>query len=221
MPFQIYGLYSSTPWATHSDIPAPGNLGKVSMPSAAPGNRMLVCYSPGPAHLSGRPTPYIKSEVRIMNVKLAASPADLELVKSNPAYNYLQPLAAVSYQTIYGSLPPVIEECPDSTHPMLPKGTPFGLIGTSSVWDPESWAANGSYQNFVGQGSNATVARCEVSARLNRQDADSPPSAYQSDRGIRHFPATGRERMQVVGEVNVRKAGRSRGFCRPSRYEFP
>lgn len=205
MPFQRHGMYSPTPWTHPGD--RPNTLGKVSMPSAAPNNEMLVCYSPGPAHHGGvaPQTPHIQSEIRVLKNKTSNGPEDLELVKGDPAYNYLQPKALVPWVEIYGSLPPEIPECPDSTHPLLPKGTPFGLVGTSTFYKRETYAANG--QNWISQGSNATPNGEEFDSALIDKVRILIQEPTSQTRGNRHFVATGKERLRVLGDIPLRKPG--------------
>jgi len=62
MPFTPRGMFSLTPFTTGEDEAAPvgaGSMrvGKFTHPSAAPGNDLLVVWSPGPANDLNRPTP--------------------------------------------------------------------------------------------------------------------------------------------------------------------
>ena len=63
------------------------------------------------------------------------------LIKNDPKYQELWPRALVPYKRIYG-----IDEPPRLVHrndgkksPHLPAGTPFGLVGTSSLYKRESY----------------------------------------------------------------------------------
>src|SRR5438876_6630983 len=73
------------------------------------------------------------------------------LVKNDPKYNEQWPRALVPYQRIYGidappRLAPVANDGQRSKH--LPEGTPFGLVGTSSLYKRESYP-----QGVVAKGS--------------------------------------------------------------------
>jgi hypothetical protein len=164
---------------------------------------MLVCYSPGPVHSSAKP--YLDSGLYLLTGKEAASPADFIKIKNDPAYNELQPIALVPWEQIYGELPPVIDECPDSDHPLLPPGTPSGLVGTSSFYAREPWAANGD--NFGGQGSNATPEGVEFDSALIDRVRLLQQEPTSNTCGAKHFSATGSERLKVIGEVPLRKPG--------------
>jgi hypothetical protein len=201
-PFQRHGMWAATPWTTDLDIPAPGNLGKVSMPSAAPGNRMLVCYSPGPVSNTGpAPTPWLHSKIAIMNGKTTTGPGDLEIVASNPAYNYLQPIALVHWDQIYGGhTAPEIPECPRSNHPALPPGSPFGLVGWGSLYKRETATENPG-EAWVGQGTGPEFASSDIAkVRVIVQENTSEYREYP------YFTATGMERFRVLGEFSPRKA---------------
>ncbi len=64
------------------------------------------------------------------------------LIKNDPKYNEQWPRALVPYKRIYGvdepkPLPPLANDGKLSPH--LPEGTPFGLVGTSSLYKRESY----------------------------------------------------------------------------------
>ena len=69
-------------------------------------------------------------------------PGSTLLVKNDPKYHEQWPRALVPYKRIYGidepkRLPVLANDGKLSPH--LPEGTPFGLIGTSSLYKRESY----------------------------------------------------------------------------------
>jgi hypothetical protein len=83
----------------------------------------------------------------------------MRLIKIDPEYNCHFPRAVVPYKRIYGiEQPRVIEPLANdgSLSPDLPEGTPFGLVGTSSLYKRESYPEGGVPEGsvtatFVGQ----------------------------------------------------------------------
>src|SRR5262249_3004698 len=70
------------------------------------------------------------------------SPAELVKIKNDPAYNEAWPRAVVTYRAVHGvDVPDLLPWLPNdgSLHPALPAGTPYGLVGTSSVYKRESF----------------------------------------------------------------------------------
>ncbi len=69
-------------------------------------------------------------------------PGQMLLIKNDPKFNEQWPRAVVSYERIYGvPAPRVIEPLANDggLSPHLPAGTPFGLIGSSSLYKRESY----------------------------------------------------------------------------------
>src|SRR5207245_5350663 len=69
-------------------------------------------------------------------------PGHMLLIKNDPKYHEQWPRALVPYQRIYGvaeprRLPTLANDGKKSPH--LPEGTPFGLVGTSSLYKRESY----------------------------------------------------------------------------------
>jgi len=150
MPFTPRGLHSITPFTHGLDEAAPEGtggvrVGKFTHPSGAPGNDLLVVWTPGPANDLDRPTPLPYYDAGIYLAPAGAildGPEDLVLLKNDPAFNEAWPRALVPYQAVHGVTEPV--ELPwlpnDGTvHPLLPAGTPYGLVGTSSFYKRESF----------------------------------------------------------------------------------
>src|SRR6185312_4057199 len=69
-------------------------------------------------------------------------PGEMLLVKNDPKYNEQWPRPLVPYRRIHGvdepkKLPTLANDGKLSKH--LPEGTPFGLVGTSSLYKRESY----------------------------------------------------------------------------------
>jgi hypothetical protein len=235
MPFQPRGMRSITPFTHGDDEAAPlgaggVRVGKFTHPSAAPGNDLLVVWTPGPANDLNRPitTPYYDAGLYLVaGGEVIAGPQNLELVKNDPAYNEAWPRAVVSYAAIHGVAEPArLPWLPNdgSVHAELPAGTPYGLIGTSSFYKRESfpgyvpdWAdtfdgldafntsENGQSSNWGVQGSDAgRYANSDVWAvRIVAMEPNTHRS-YGPHEG-RQFRSHANERLRVLGEIPLRK----------------
>ncbi len=153
LPFSPYGIQSFTRFANNGEGAADYSrledrkskaVGKFTHPSGAPDNHLLTVYTPGPAnHQNGLKKPAIDGGLYlILNGEPIDEPAEMLLIKNDPNYNEQFPRAVVPYKRIYG-----IEE-PKTIQPLkndgslsgeLPEGTPFGLVGTSSLYKRESY----------------------------------------------------------------------------------
>ncbi len=127
--------------ATRKDSPA---VGKFTHPSAAPDNHLLTVWSPGPAnHQNALKLPAIDGGIYLIkDGKPIDEPGQMLLIKNDPNYNEQWPRALVPYKRIYGideptRLAPLANDGKLSPH--LPEGTPFGLVGTSSLYKRESY----------------------------------------------------------------------------------
>ncbi len=236
MPFTPWGMSSITPMTHGNDEAAPigadgtTRVGKFTHPSGAPGGDLLVAWTPGPANDLNRPTqvPYYDSGLYLIpDAGEVWSPDDLVLIKNDPAYNEAWPRALVSYQEVHGVAEP--DELPwlpndGSTHPLLPAGTPHGLIGSSSFYKRESfpgwvtpWAddfdgldafntsENGQSSNWSTQGADAgRYTNSEIWAvRLLAMEPNTHRS-YGPNNG-RHFDSHAGERLRILGEIPLRK----------------
>src|SRR5262249_45351425 len=149
-------------------------------------------------------------------------PGQMRLVKNDPKYHEQWPRPLVPYQLIYGvkepkRLPWLPNDGRASKH--LPEGSPFGLIGTSSLYKRESATAGrvpecsvtavadprkqgGYYMSapWIDQGSDAGVySNSDIHAiRLVLQEPNLRPD---SSRFYNHA----RERLRILGEIPVRK----------------
>ena len=61
-------------------------------------------------------------------------------IKNDPKYQELWPRALVPYRRIHGiDEPPLLVHRKGKKSPHLPAGTPFGLVGSSSLYKRESY----------------------------------------------------------------------------------
>src|SRR5262249_11360913 len=152
MPFMPTGAVSLTPFSHGLEGPADPSVlgdkesprvGKFTHPSGAPDNHLLTVYSPGPVNHQYTFLPQLDGGIYLLKGgKPVEEPGQLLLIKNDPAYNEQWPRALVPYRRIYGidepkRLPPLAND--GSRSPHLPEGTPFGLVGTSSLYKRESY----------------------------------------------------------------------------------
>jgi hypothetical protein len=237
MPFQPYGMEVLTRFTHGSDFPAPlsdekdpksPRVGKLTHPCGAPDNHLLTVWTPGSAPSANRgPVPYDAVDAGIYLIKgrkPVLEPGQMLLIKNDPKYNEQWPRPLVPYKRIYGidepaRLPAVANDGKRSRH--LPEGTPFGLVGTSSLYKRESFprgqVARGSVTatgdpyatfsysmsspfNWGGQGSDAGIyENSDIHAiRILALEPATMPVAGR-------FHNHARERMRILGEIPVRK----------------
>ena len=130
------------------------------------------------------------------------------LIKNDPKYNEQWPRALVPYKRIYGidepkRLPPLANDGKLSPH--LPEGTPFGLVGTSSLYKRESYP-NGAVPD--GQGDGGLRRRQRSAAR-----ASTPSTATATA-----CRSTGSTRARDAGPVRQRRHPR---HPHPGRWSRP
>lgn len=157
IPTMRRGTYAVTPWITPGDFPntivvngRKRHLGKMTHPSGAPHNHLLVSYSLGPSNDNGIHLPIYQFTLALIRKKTTRGPQDVDVLLADKKFNYTQPVALVPYKAIYGKEPPVIPVTPN------PTGTPFGIVGSSSAhigqWKPrnkhEGKLDNGGHQGF-------------------------------------------------------------------------
>jgi hypothetical protein len=153
IPFSPHELEILTPFCDANDVPArlsdPNNpkstrVGKVTHPSGAPDNHLLTVWSPGPVNSNNglRPPAIDAGIYLIKSGKTIDEPGQMLLIKNDPNYNEQWPRALVPYRRIHGvaeptRLPSLANDGTCSRH--LPEGTPFGLVGSSSLYKHESY----------------------------------------------------------------------------------
>ncbi|MGE3957957.1 MAG: hypothetical protein AB7H96_14655 [Vicinamibacterales bacterium] len=232
-PFSPYGLYSLTQFTHGRDEAAPrldGQfLGKVMHPSGAPGNDVLLVWSPGPANHLDRPTRLPMYDAGLYLLPKGTpidTPTALVSIKNDPAYNELWPKAVVPYREVFGiDEPPDLSRTPSPASPLLPPGAPFGLIGTSTFYrrdtapgfgpakfkglDPFNSAQNDPSSNWVTQGADAGIYRSEDiwAVRILAMEPTSHRS-YGPAEGAGFINAAN-ERLRILGEIPLRKTDAS------------
>lgn len=236
MPFQPYGMEVLTRFTHNHDSPSlradpkdpkSAHTGWVTHPCGAPDNHLLTVWSGMMPADRGRITddkrPMDSGIYLIKEGRSFWDPGDMLLVKNDPNYNEQWPRPLVPYKRIYGvdepaHLPTLPNDGKVSKH--LPEGTPFGLVGTSSLYKRESYplgaVPNGSVTavgapysafptrehrtNWDGQGSDAGLySNSEIHAI--RILAMEPPSLSVTGKFSNHAG----ERLRILGEFPVRK----------------
>jgi hypothetical protein len=153
LPFSPFGVEEVTTFARTDEGPADFavrsqlrglRVGRVTHPSAAPDNHLLTVWSPGPVNGGYTVhTPAVNGGLYLIKSgKRVDEPGQMLLIKHDPKFNAQWPRAVVSYKRIYGidepkRLAPLANDGKLSPH--LPAGTPFGLVGTSSMYKRESY----------------------------------------------------------------------------------
>jgi hypothetical protein len=241
MAFTPRGMFSISPFTHGNDEAAPVGaggvrVGKFTHPSAAPNNDLLVGWTPGPANDLDRPTPtpYYNSGIYVIpGGNIVNGPSDLVLIKNNAQYNEAWPRAVVPYSAIHGvSEPTVIPWLPNdgTLHSALPEGTPYGLVGTSSLYKRESFpgfstgtniyngldvfntSQNEQSSNWLWQGSdagkynNSAIWAIRILAmEPNTHRSYGPNSTCCGPGGFQWFFSHAMERLRILGEIPVRK----------------
>jgi hypothetical protein len=226
IPFSPKGIQVLTPWSSGSDAPSLNNAGKVTHPAGAPGNDLLLVYAAGAANL--RTTGVLDAGIyRLSGGQATTSPSQLQLIVNDPAYNEWYPRAVVPYKAIYGiDQPHTFPFLPNdgSQDAALPAGTPYGIVGTSSLCNRESAPGdglevfNGNALNtltgalanhWVTQGSDDGTYRCEDidTIRIVTLEPTSEAVSPWSATGERLWVNHAIERTRILGEIPVQKTG--------------
>lgn len=246
-PFPPHGLEIVTRFAHPTDFPAglsdpndPNSprVGKVTHPCGAPDNHLLTVWAPGATSAGNgigmsRPDDFpLNAGIYLLkDGKSIWEPGQMLLIKNDPKYNESWPRPLVPYKRIYGVkeplyLPPLANDGKRSPH--LPEGTPFGLVGTSSLYKRESFpfgevpkgsvTATGnpylvlggergslmaSGWNWRGQGADAGVYD-NRDIHAIRILAMEPATSLIADR----FHNSANERLRILGEIPIRKFDR-------------
>jgi hypothetical protein len=237
MPFKPHGMEVLTRFTHNHDSPTlradpkdrnSPHTGWVTQPCGAPDNHLLTVWTGMmPAHqgriIDGAHTQVDSGIYLIKGGKPLWEPGDMLLVKNDPKYNEQWPRPLVPYKRIYGvdepaRLPALRNDGKLSKH--LPEGTPFGLVGSSSLYKRESYplgvvpkgkvtAAGAPYAafptrehrtNWDGQGADAGLySNSDIHAiRILAMEPASLPV-------VGRFHNHAHERLRILGEVPVRK----------------
>jgi hypothetical protein len=166
--FAPYGMTNVTLFASFQDVrpnqkvnPFDANpfFGNVTHPSAAPDNHLLTTWAlPWDAQDQTVPA-YDAGIYLVKSGRPINHPSKMLLIRNDPKYQELWPRALVPYKRIYGidAPPRLVRHNDGKTSPHLPEGTPFGLVGTSSLYKRESYP-------------NGIVPRGSVTARSAKPD---------------------------------------------------
>jgi hypothetical protein len=238
-PFSPTGVEALTPFVLKGDWPSEPSVagkedsprvGKFTHPSGAPDNHLLTTWSPGSLNSFTRYKPAFDSGIYLIKSgKPVDEPGQMLLIKNDPKYHEQWPRALVPYKRIYGideprRLPALANDGKLSKH--LPEGTPFGLVGTSSLYKRESYpygvvrpgAVTATFagdkdptghhgfdtsHNWSVQGSDAGLyANDEIHAiRIVALE----PTSDNRPKGGRSYYNHARERLRILGEIPVRK----------------
>jgi hypothetical protein len=242
LPFKPHGMEMITRFATWEDRaaalsdpsdPKSPRVGKVTHPSGAPDNHLLTVWSPGATPNANGP---VREDIHagiylIKDGKPIDEPGQMLRIKHDAEYNAQWPRALVPYKRIYGideprRLPTLANN--GRLSPQLPEGTPFGLVGSSSLYKRESYPGGivpagsvtatyrdkdlnhmlaaftevNGYGNWANQGSDAGLydnSQIHAIRNLAMEPATSPVA--------NRFHNMAHERLRILGEIPVRKFG--------------
>jgi len=234
--FTPTGMETLTPFTHFFDEPAPlvngVYAGKVGWPWVAPNDTILVSASKGPVHikLSGSvdtPMPDLGIYEIVNGISVNAF-EEMRDVVNDPLYNEVFARAVVPWEQVYGGVHPIQDakvKNDGKISKWLPAGTPWSIVGSSSVYNRQSKAGQSapgwsgqhsdygrsdSYTNFNSQGGDAYNFRNDEirSIRIIAQSGVQWES-YNSQFGQanpNHFlSATGNERLRTIAEVPLLK----------------
>lgn len=247
MPFMPSGSITITPWTHGRDGPADPSVvsdktspavGKFTHPSGAPDNHLLTIYSPGPTNHQYEYLPQLDGGIYLAkDGAVIESPSQLLLIKNDPNYNECWPRAVVPYERIYGVREPaqLVELANDgSLSKELPAGTPFGLVGSSSLYKRESYPngvvpegkvtseyaggrdpwkgldaftshGNGMPLNWHNQGGDAGLYSNREIHALRILAMEPTTDRHRGPNSGRRFYNHAQERLRILGEIPVRK----------------
>jgi hypothetical protein len=247
LPFSPYSIESLTRFANFGEGPADPSIigkkdspavGKFTHPSGAPDNHLLTCYSPGPVNHQYAHYPMPDGGLYLIkDGKPIDEPGQMLLIKNEPNYNEQWPRAVVPYKRIFGvdepkNLTPLANDGKLSPH--LPEGTPYGLVGTSSLYkresypggavpegkvtatwsgkksayyeglDPFNTSENGASMNWVNQGSDAGKYSNEDIHAIRILAMEPTTDRQRGAKAGRLFASHAQERLRILGEFPVR-----------------
>jgi hypothetical protein len=248
-PFMPTGSVSLTPFALNGEGPADPSIvddeqsprvGKFTHPSAAPEGHLLTVYSPGPVNHQYKFLPQYDGGIYVIpGGDVVTEPAQLRLIKNDPEYNESWPRAVVPYERVCGVSEP--ERLPElandgSLSPRLPAGTPFGLVGSSSLYKRESYPngvvpegnvtaeyaggndpwksldaftshGNGMPLNWHNQGADVGLYENDEIHAIRLLSMMPTTDRRRGPKSGRLFYSHAQERLRILGEVPVRKFG--------------
>ena len=252
MPFMPTNSISFTPFSLNQEGEADTSVlgdkksprvGKFTHPSGAPDNNLLTVYSPGPVNHQYKFLPQLDGGIYLVKGgKPVQQPADMLLIKNDPEFNECWPRAVVPYERIYGiKEPKKLEELANdgTKSPLLPEGTPFGLVGTSSLYKRESYPngavpeggvtaiyaggidpwrgldaftshGNGMPINWHNQGGDAGLYTNEEIHAIRILVMEPTSDRREGPQSGRRFYNHASERLRILGEIPVRKFGNGR-----------
>ena len=247
MPFMPIGSLSLTPFSHGLEGPADRSVlgdkkspavGKFTHPSGAPDNHLLTIYSPGPVNHQYTYLPQLDGGIYLIkNGAVVEEPAQMLLIKNDPNYNESWPRAVVPYERIYGvkepkRLAPLANDGSLSKH--LPEGTPFGLVGTASLYKRESYPngkvpegkvtssyaggndpwrgldaftshGNGPPLNFHNQGADVGLYDNADIHAIRILVMEPTTDRQRGANSGKRFYNHANERLRILGEIPVRK----------------
>ena len=245
LPFTPIGSTVFTPFARQDDGPADVSIatdptsirvGKVTHPSGAPDNHMLTIWSPGAANHQYLSTAEIDGGIYLIkDGKPIDEPGKMRLIKNDPLYNESWPRAVVPYKRIYGVDEPTnLNRLANNGQlsPHLPEGTPYGLVGTSSIYKRDSYPrgvvlpgtvvaayaggtdpwkgldpfmSKGKSLNWTNQGSDSGLYENKDIHAIRIVGMEATTDRKIGAKAGRLFYNVGTERLRVLGEIPVRK----------------
>jgi hypothetical protein len=238
VPFSPRGMEQLTLWVNDGDATAQQQvkggpwIGKVTHPSAGPDNHLLTVWNAKPLgdHDVDAGIYLIKSG------KAIHEPGQMLRIKHDSKYDAQWPRALVPYKRIYGvreprTLKPLANDGTLSPH--LPEGTPFGLVGSSSLYKRESfpdgrvagksvtatWPSDKQpvpydmgWQNWRSQGADAGLYSNKDIHAVRILVMDPTTDHRNGPKAGRLFRSHAMERLRILGEIPVRHfAGNKRG----------
>jgi hypothetical protein len=249
MPFMPLGSVSLTPFSQGGEGPADPSVfdnpkspavGKFTHPSGAPDNHLLTIYSPGPVNHQYPHPPQLDGGIYLIkNGAVVEEPAQMRLIKNDPSFNESWARAIVPYERIYGikepkSLPRLANDGSLSKH--LPEGTPFGLVGSSSLYKRETYPngkvppgkvtaeyagkddpwrgldvftshGNGMPLNLHNQGGDIGLYENSDIVAVRILAMEPTTDRHRGANSGKRFHNHANERLRILGEIPVRKFG--------------